>query len=178
MSDHSPHTNELSQPAGGCPLDCAAGRPVPERCAVLLATLLQYAKYPATPNSTRWVSFILPDDFLTEAEDALADALAPGPSDRMPPAGIELSGSVMPAAWIDRSWHPHHLSYMQGARERQLYGTLQPLYAMPDDLAEYVLGHLISERASLDGFLALGNERTRAERLDRWIEALTPNVAR
>lgn len=106
MSDHSPHTNELSQPAGGCPLDCAAGRPVPERCAVLLATLLQYAKYPATPNSTRWVSFIL-----------------------------------------------------------------------PDDLAEYVLGHLISERASLDGFLALGNERTRAERLDRWIEALTPNVA-
>ena len=76
------------------PVECAAGRPVPERCAVLLATLLQYAKYPATPNSTRWVSFILPDDFLTEAEDALADALAPGPSDRMPPAGIELSGSV------------------------------------------------------------------------------------
>ena len=28
--------------------ECAAGRPVPERCAVLLATLLQYAKYPAT----------------------------------------------------------------------------------------------------------------------------------
>lgn len=33
-----------------------------------------------------------------------------------------------PSAWIDNSGHPHHLSYVQGVRERQLYGALQPLY--------------------------------------------------
>ena len=170
------HTTESTPADKACRLDRPVGRPVTERCAVLLATLLQYAKYPATPNSTRWVSFILPNDFLEEAEEALADALAQGPSERMPTAGVELMGSVRPVAWIDRSGHPNHLSYMQGARERQLYGPLQPPYAMPADLAEYVLSHLISERANLDGFLALGNERPRAKRLDRWIDALTPNV--
>lgn len=32
-----------------------------------------------------------------------------------------------PVAWIDASGHPKHLSYRQGARERELYGPLQPL---------------------------------------------------
>lgn len=42
-----------------------------------------------------------------------------------------------PSAWIDNSGHPHHLSYVQGVRERQLYGALQPLYEQ-DDLAAAV----------------------------------------
>lgn len=36
-----------------------------------------------------------------------------------------------PVAWIDSSGHPKHLSYMQGIREKQLYGELQPLYTAP-----------------------------------------------
>jgi hypothetical protein len=51
-------------------------RAAPKRCAVLLATLLQYARHPATPNAPAWVSFIVPDDFLGEADAALANALA------------------------------------------------------------------------------------------------------
>lgn len=35
---------------------------------------------------------------------------------------------VKPVAWIDNSGHPHHLSYVQGVREKQLYGPLRPLY--------------------------------------------------
>ena len=33
-----------------------------------------------------------------------------------------------PVAWIDKSGHPHHLRYIQGAAEGRLYGPLQPLY--------------------------------------------------
>jgi hypothetical protein len=35
---------------------------------------------------------------------------------------------LKPAAWIDRSGHPKHLSHMQGVAERRLYGPLEPLY--------------------------------------------------
>lgn len=42
-----------------------------------------------------------------------------------------------PSAWIDNSGHPRHLNYVQGVRERQLYGALQPLYGQ-DDLAAAV----------------------------------------
>jgi hypothetical protein len=45
--------------------------------ATVLAALLMYAKHPATPNSPRWVAFMVPDDFLTTAEHALADECAP-----------------------------------------------------------------------------------------------------
>lgn len=52
-----------------------------------------------------------------------------------------------------------------------------PLYALPPDLAEYLLRHLQQERAALDGFLRLGNEKPRAKRLDAWIACLAgPNV--
>lgn len=44
-------------------------------CAVLLASLLQYARHPATSNAPRWVSILVPEDFLPEAEKALAQAL-------------------------------------------------------------------------------------------------------
>lgn len=52
-----------------------------------------------------------------------------------------------------------------------------PLYALPPDLAEYLLRHLRRERADLDGFLRLGNEQDRAKRLDAWIACLAgPNA--
>jgi hypothetical protein len=47
------------------------------RSAAVLAALLMNAKHPATPNSTRWVSIMVPADFIDEAELALADELAP-----------------------------------------------------------------------------------------------------
>lgn len=50
-------------------------------------------------------------------------------------------------------------------------------YALPTELADYLLRHLRQERAALDGFVALGNEVARAERLDRWIAVLErPNT--
>lgn len=35
---------------------------------------------------------------------------------------------MKPAAYIDNSGHPRHLSYLQGAKERELYGPLRPLF--------------------------------------------------
>lgn len=46
------------------------------------------------------------------------------------------------------------------------------LYAMPRDLADYLLRHLVRERQALVGFTKLGNEISRAKRLDDWIAAL------
>jgi hypothetical protein len=39
--------------------------------------------------------------------------------------------NIKPVAWIDKSGHPKHLSYVQGVREKQLYGPLRPLYESP-----------------------------------------------
>ena len=33
-----------------------------------------------------------------------------------------------PVAWIDSNGHPHHISAIQGIREKQLYGPWRPLY--------------------------------------------------
>ncbi len=49
--------------------------------------------------------------------------------------------------------------------------------ALPQDLSAYMRSHLRRERSALDGFLALGNEAERANRLDGWISVLSgPNV--
>jgi hypothetical protein len=54
---------------------------------------------------------------------------------------------------------------------------MHPLYALPPELAEYLLRHLRQERAALDGFLRLGNEKPRVKRLDAWIACLAgPNT--
>jgi len=46
-----------------------------------------------------------------------------------PPAvGGPVQRPVRPCAWIDANGYPHHLSYVQGVRERRLYGPLEPLY--------------------------------------------------
>lgn len=55
----------------------------------------------------------------------------------------------------------------------EVSGRPHPLYALPPDLAEYLLRHLQQERVALDGFLRLGNEKPRAKRLDAWIACLT-----
>lgn len=52
-----------------------------------------------------------------------------------------------------------------------------PLYAMAPELAEYLMRHLLQERAALNGFLKLGNEKGRAKGLDAWIACLAgPNA--
>lgn len=43
---------------------------------IILATLLQYARHPATPNAPGWVSFMVPEDFISVVEEALAEDLA------------------------------------------------------------------------------------------------------
>lgn len=45
-------------------------------------------------------------------------------------------------------------------------------YAMPPELADYLVSHLRQQRHALNGFLALGNEVNRAKRLDDWIASL------
>lgn len=57
--------------------------------------------------------------------------------ERVPMIATRPQAMAKPSAWIDNSGHPHHLSYVQGVRERQLYGALQPLYEH-DDLAAAV----------------------------------------
>lgn len=45
--------------------------------AAVLAALLMHAKHPATPNSPRWVSIMVPEDFIDAAEAALAAEAGP-----------------------------------------------------------------------------------------------------
>jgi hypothetical protein len=46
-------------------------------------------------------------------------------------AALARQEQTKPAAWIDGSGHPRHISYVQSATERRLYGPLRPLYASP-----------------------------------------------
>jgi hypothetical protein len=43
-------------------------------------------------------------------------------------AALAQQDQPTPAAWIDGSGHPRHISYVQSATERRLYGPLSPLY--------------------------------------------------
>jgi hypothetical protein len=43
-------------------------------------------------------------------------------------AALTQQERTKPAAWIDNSGHPRHISYVQSATERRLYGPLRPLY--------------------------------------------------
>ena len=70
----------------------------------------------------------------TPAQDPMADAV-----------GARLQRPVRPAAWIDSSGYPHHLSHVQGVSERRLYGPLQPLYDKAGLDAERE-GHMIALR--------------------------------
>lgn len=42
----------------------------------MLATLLMYARHPLSHNSPAWVSITVPEDFLEQAEKALAEELS------------------------------------------------------------------------------------------------------
>jgi hypothetical protein len=101
---------------------------------------------------------------------------------QQPAVGAPLDRGVRPRAWaifVDngnaRMWstlqpHVQKLADAEGLK-------VTPLYALPPDLADYLLCHLRQERAALDGFLRLGNEKGRAKRLDAWIACLAgPNV--
>lgn len=64
-----------------------------------------------------------------------------------------------PVAWIDDSGHPRHLSYVQGVREKQLYGPLRPLYTAPtprkpltDDQIALIVGECAASAHRHDDF--------------------------
>ena len=93
-----------------------------------------------------------------------------------PAVTAPLERPVRPRAWADDAAK----AYWQRSNQfdRMMAERLtHPMYALPPDLAEYLLRHLQQERAALDGFLRLGNEKPRAKRLDAWIACLAgPNV--
>ena len=103
--------------------------------------------------------------------------------------GIPVDRRVRPRAWADDKVMAGQVgncasdaakTYWQRSNQfdRMMAERLtHPLYAMPPELADYLLRHLLRERAALDGFLRLGNEKSRAKRLDAWIACLAgPNV--
>ena len=104
-------------------------------------------------------------------------------------AGYPVDRRVRPRAWADDKVMAGQVgncasdaakTYWQRSNQfdRMMAERLtHPLYAMPPELADYLLRHLLRERAALDGFLRLGNEKSRAKRLDAWIACLAgPNV--
>ena len=134
-----------------CPVKQAAQEPVNRQMLEVLQLL------------TRWIP---PGGFaslvhggsmwgkIKEAERAGEEAIAREQAAQEP----------QPVAWIDNSGHPHHLSYMQGIREKQLYGPLQPLYAAPQEprkpLTEAqrvaLVQHVVSTSDRPIGAVALG----------------------
>jgi hypothetical protein len=41
--------------------------------------------------------------------------------------------SAEPVRWIDSNGHPHHISAIQGVREKQLYGPWEPVFKHPKE---------------------------------------------
>jgi hypothetical protein len=54
-------------------------------------------------------------------------------------AALARQEQTKPAAWIDGSGHPRHISYVQSATEKRLYGPLRPLYERTPKEVEQVL---------------------------------------
>ena len=108
---------------------------------------------------------------------------------QVPAVGAPLDRGVRPRAWADdkvmagqvgncASDAAKNYWLRSNQFDRMMAERLtHPLYALPPELAEYLLSHLRQERAALDGFLRLGNEKPRAKRLDAWIACLAgPNA--
>lgn len=112
----------------------------------------------------------------------------PGTALEAEAAGHPVEPTVRPCAWADdkvmagqvgncasdaaKTYWRRSNQFDRMMAERLMH----PLYALPPELAEYLLRHLRQERAALDGFLRLGNEKPRAKRLDAWIACLAgPN---
>ena len=106
-----------------------------------------------------------------------------------PAVGSQVDRGVRPRAWADdkvmagqvgncASDAAKNYWLRSNQFDRMMAERLtHPMYALPPELAEYLLRHLRRERAALDGFLRLGNEKPRAKRLDTWIACLAwPNV--
>ena len=67
----------------------------------------------------------LPDHYVTTHHELAVENDAnrsPKPLFFHPPTTHE------PMAWIDSMGHPHHLSAIQGVREKQLHGPWKPVY--------------------------------------------------
>lgn len=108
----------------------------------------------------------------------------PANTTEAPAVAGRLDQPVRPRAWLYHDGPtpeqmPHEFCGTRVlAWDRQPhYRNETPLYALPPELVEYLLRHLQQERALLDGFLRLGNEKSRAKRLDAWIACIAgPNV--
>jgi len=85
---------------------------------------------PTTQEPVAWLAAYvnsegLPDQYVTTHHELAVENDAngaPKPLFFNPPTTHE------PMAWIDSMGHPHHLSAIQGVREKQLYGPWRPLY--------------------------------------------------
>ena len=85
---------------------------------------------PTTQEPVAWLAAYvnsegLPDQYVTTHHELAVENDAngaPKPLFFHPPTTHE------PMAWIDSMGHPHHLSAIQGVREKQLYGPWRPLY--------------------------------------------------
>ena len=106
-----------------------------------------------------------------------------------PAVGAPVEPTVRPRAWADDKVMAGQVgncasdaakTYWQRSNQfdRMMAERLtHPLYSLPPDLAEYLMRHLRQEREALEGFLRLGNEKGRANRLDAWIACLAgPNA--
>ena len=85
---------------------------------------------PTTQEPVAWLATYvnnvgLPDKYVTTHHELAVENDAnrsPKPLFFNPPTTHE------PVAWIDSMGHPHHLSAIQGVREKQLHGPWKPVY--------------------------------------------------
>jgi hypothetical protein len=66
-----------------------------------------------------------------QSEDSPAPEKHSGHASACSGCKTTVASEAVVAAWIDNSGHPKHLSYLQGVKERELYGPLRPLYEHP-----------------------------------------------
>ena len=85
---------------------------------------------PTTQEPVAWLSAYvnnvgLPDHYVTTHHELAVE----NDANRSPkPLFFNPSTTHEPVAWIDSMGHPHHISAIQGIREKQLYGPWRPLY--------------------------------------------------
>ena len=104
--------------------------PIDQWKLIVKTPLFAHPPAPITQEPVAWLSAYvnsvgLPDHYVTTHHELAVENDAnrsPKPLFFNPPTTHE------PVAWIDSMGHPHHLSAIQGVREKQLYGPWRPLY--------------------------------------------------
>ena len=89
--------------------------------------------------------------------------------------GSPLVRRVRPRAWMAMRYGvPAQATTDEplSIRWQKAGGDVRPLFDIPQDLADMILRQLMHERDLLVGFTRVGNEISRAKRLDDWIAAL------